>query len=264
MPWKKNADGALEIVEDKPVWVNDAGEEKPFDYAAFSKRLADTTKESVERKEKLRVLEAKYAKFKDIEDLDAWWDKAMKGIDMLDHADDSKKAIEEQVRARVEAANKPLLEQLAVAKKEVEALTAGLQQEKVNNAFTRSNYVRDKLVNGQLAADLFAKNFVVRDGKLIALDENGKDLYGADGLATFDEAIQHFVMVSPYKDTLLKGSMGTGSGSNPSSSGSRTQSGGKNPWAKDSWNATQQMKLVSDDPQLAKSMAAAAGIKLNI
>ena len=63
MPWKKNADGALAIVDDKPVWVNDAGEEKPFDYAAFSKRLADTTKESVERKEKLRTLEARYARF---------------------------------------------------------------------------------------------------------------------------------------------------------------------------------------------------------
>ena len=187
----------------------------------------------------------------------------MKGIDMLDHADDSKKAIEEQVRARVEAANKPLLEQLAVAKKEVEALTAGLQQEKVNNAFTRSNYVRDKLVNGQLAADLFAKNFVVRDGKLIALDENGKDLYGADGLATFDEAIQHFVMASPYKDTLLKGSSGTGSGANPNP-GSYNAPSGKNPWLKESWNVTRQMKICGEDPQLAKSLAAAAGIKLTL
>ena len=134
MPWKKNADGMLLTVDDKPVWVNDAGEEKPFDYAAFSKRLADTTKESVERKEKLRTLEARYAKFKDIEDLEAWYDESMKARDMMEHAGDAKKAQEEQIRVRVEAANKPLLEKLKEAQGQIDMLTASLQKETVSNA----------------------------------------------------------------------------------------------------------------------------------
>ncbi len=194
MPWKTSAEGVLATIDGKPVWVNDAGEEKPFDYAAFSKRLTDTTRESVERKEKLRVLESRYAKLKDIEDLDAWYDESIKARDMMNHADDDKKAQEEQIRARVEASTKPLLEKLKAAEGQIADLTASLQKETVSNAFSRSAYVKEKLVSDKLAADLFANRFIVRDGKLVALDESGKDLYGSDGgPATFDEAIQHYV-----------------------------------------------------------------------
>ena len=37
--------------------------------------------------------------------------------------------------------------------------------------------------------------------------------------------------------------------------------GDKNPWAKDSWNITQQMTLELTNPELAKQLKAAAGIK---
>jgi hypothetical protein len=43
-----------------------------------------------------------------------------------------------------------------------------------------------------------------------------------------------------------------------------TNSDGKNPWAKNSWNMTSQGQIVRDDPAKAKRLAAAAGITLSV
>lgn len=40
-----------------------------------------------------------------------------------------------------------------------------------------------------------------------------------------------------------------------------TGAGDKNPWAKDSWNITQQMNIELTNPELAKQLKAAAGVK---
>ncbi len=49
-----------------------------------------------------------------------------------------------------------------------------------------------------------------------------------------------------------------GGARNPGSGGG---SGGKNPWKKDSFNRTEQMKILSTNPELAKQLQAAAGVQ---
>ncbi len=46
--------------------------------------------------------------------------------------------------------------------------------------------------------------------------------------------------------------------------GAGTGNSGTNPWAKETWNLTEQGRLVRDNPALAKQMAAQAGVTLDI
>lgn len=259
MAWKMDGE-TLVLDNGNPVWVDETGAERTVDYQKLSKTLSDVTRESIDRKEKIRAYETRYAALKDIDDMEAWMSETNKAREMLANAPAEKKALEEQVQTRVAAATKPLNDKLAEAVREADTLRQNLLVEKVGNAFARSEYVKKNLVDPALAADLFSSKFYLRDGMMVARDEYGKDLYGAEGqLATFDEAILHFVNASPYKGVLLKGNAASGSGSNPSPS-SGNGGAGKNPWKKDSWNFTEQNKIYMENPSLAKNLMREAGV----
>ena len=49
MSWKDDGKGGLALDNGTPVWVNGDGVEKRVDYEAMAKRLAEVTKESIER-----------------------------------------------------------------------------------------------------------------------------------------------------------------------------------------------------------------------
>lgn len=215
MAWKTDDNGGVVLQEGNPVWVNDAGEEKPVDYLGISKSLADTTRESIERKNKLRAMESKYAKFDGIEDLESWYSEATKALEMMKNAPDKDKEIEERITARVKGATDPLNAKLADIAKQRDTLEAELQREAIGNAFARSEYARKNLVDPALAADLFSKRFVRKEGRVMGLDENGAEMCGESGIATFDEALRQMVEFSPYKGVLLKGSEASGGGANP-------------------------------------------------
>lgn len=212
MAWKTDDNGGVVLQDGNPVWVNDAGEEKPVDYPGISKSLADTTRESIERKNKLRAMESKYAKFDGIEDLDSWHSEATKALEMMKNAPDKDKEIEERIAARLRAATDPLNAKLTEAQKRAEQLDAELQYEAVGNAFARSSYVKDKLIDPALAADLFAKRFARKDGLIVGLEANGEPMFGQSGIASFDEALCKMVEASPYKGVLIKGSEASGGG----------------------------------------------------
>lgn len=224
MPWKKDEHGAFAIDDaGNPVWTDEAGQDKGVDYASLSKRISETTKESVQRKEKLRELEKALEPFRDIENPLEWVSEAQKALDMMRNAPDKEKALEDQVRARVEAATKPLHEKLATTAKDAEILRAQLERESITNAFARSSFVNEKFVNPALASDLFGGRFSLRDGQIVAIGDDGQPVYGAEGIAGFDEALAKMVESSPYKANLLKGSMGSGSGA--TTNGGSGQSG---------------------------------------
>lgn len=263
MAWKKDGE-ALALVDGNPVWIDDTGTERPVDYVKLSKNLSDVTRESVERKEKLRAYEARYAALKDVENVEEWVSESNKARDFMANASNDKKNLEEQIAARIDAATKPLNEKLAQAVRNAEDLSKTLLVEKIGNAFARSEYVKKNLVDPALAADLFAGKFYLKDGQLVGRDDAGRDLYGAEGkLATFDESIVHFVNASPYKNVLLKGAYATGAGSNPSTSGGNGV-GGKNPFKGDSWNVTEQNRLFKENPEQAKAFMKEAGLSLGI
>ena len=181
--------------------------------------LASANREAAERKEAIKKLESQLEPFKSIENPAEWLQNANKALETVSALPDKDKAVEERIRAQVEAATKPLNERIATAIKENETLKAQYQNEAVGNSFARSAFVREKMVDPAMAADLFKGRFVMRDGKVVALGENGEPIYGENGVASFDEAMAKFVEASPYKTSLLKGSDKSGSGANPGSGG---------------------------------------------
>lgn len=215
MAWKTDENGGIALQDGNPVWVNDAGEEKAVDYMGLSKSIAEIKKETIDRKNKLRAMESRYAKFADIEDLDAWHDEATSALEMMKNAPDKDREIEERIAARVKGATEPLNSRLSEIVKQRDALEAELQGEAIGNAFARSEYARKNLVDPALAADLFSKRFIRKEGRVIGLDADGKEMWGETGIASFDEALCKMVESSPYKGLLQKGSEASGSGANP-------------------------------------------------
>jgi hypothetical protein len=72
-------------------------------------------------------------------------------------------------------------------------------------------------------------------------------------------------IVKPLKEStphLFKSNDGQG-GYNPAAGGSGS-AGGSNPWKKETYNLTEQGRILKSDPIQAKQLAAAAGVTLNI
>ncbi|UQZ90212.1 hypothetical protein C4J81_13775 [Deltaproteobacteria bacterium Smac51] len=228
MPWKTNENSGLAVNDHgNPIWVSDTGEEKVVDYTAMSAALSRANREAAERNDKIKALDAKLAPLADIEDFDNWREEALKAIETVRGLPDKDKAIEERIKAQVDAATKPLRDQVATMEKQRREAEEHLQRETVSNAFNRSEFVRGKMVDPIVAADLFSKHFSLnQDGRLIATGHDGQIIYGENGEAAFDEALAKLVDGYPGKNYLLKGSSASGSGANPGSSG---KPGGSNP-----------------------------------
>lgn len=216
MPWKMDENGVL-TKDDKgnPVWIHADGNELGFDYTLYS----TAKREAVERKEKLRELEGRFEPFKGIESPQEWLAEAQKALETVASAPDAQKAVEDQIRARVEAATKPLNERLSASVKENETLRKQFEAEAVGNAFARSAFVREKMADPALAADLFKGRFTMKDGQVVAIGDDGQPIFGENGVASFDEAMAKMVDSSPYKLILLKGSTANGGGAAPGSGG---------------------------------------------
>lgn len=91
-----------------------------------------------------------------------------------------------------------------------------------------------------------------------AVDASGNPLYSEDGQPLgIVGAVRQLVKSAPH---LFKSSSGGGA-TNASAGGGRATAAA-NPWAKDSWNATEQMKLVRADRAEATRLAAEAGHSL--
>jgi predicted RNase H-like nuclease (RuvC/YqgF family) len=87
-----------------------------------------------------------------------------------------------------------------------------------------------------------------------ALLDMDKVKLDGDQLLGIDEQLKALQQSDPY----LFGESGkVGSGTNPPGAGT----GEVNPWKKDSWNLTQQGKILREDPAKATRMKAEAGVK---
>ncbi len=124
MPWKEDGKGGLAVENGAPVWVAEDGEEKRVDYEAMTKRLADVTKESIERKNRLREHEATLKQLEGIEDVTAFLAKARKDAETVASLSEKEKGAEEAARLRVEAALKPKEERIAELEKQLGDLSA--------------------------------------------------------------------------------------------------------------------------------------------
>jgi hypothetical protein len=230
-------DGATyaEVKDGKPVYVNDDGTEAAIDLpgtAATISRLNGEAKTHREAKEaaleKLKAFEGiDPAAARDALDKIANID-AKKLID-AGEVEKVKEGVAKALEGKMAEAQKAFETQIGEARANVSKLEAALHDEKIGGAFARSQFIKDKLV---IPADLvqarFGKNFKLEDGKVVAYDDRGQQIYSParpGELADFDEALSSIVSVYPQKDHILKGSGGSGTGARPSaaaSGGSKT------------------------------------------
>ena len=102
--------------------------------------------------------------------------------------------------------------------------------------------------------------FKISGGTITAVEADGKTpVYGRDGVSplTFDEWVARQVVEAPH---LFESSAGGGAAGHASGggAGARPQGSMRNPFAKETWNLTEQMKLKKSDPNLAARLRASA------
>ena len=100
--------------------------------------------------------------------------------------------------------------------------------------------------------------FKLVNGAPRAFEADGQTVrYGRDGVTpmTLEEWVDAQVADAPH---LFESNAGGGAAGNPAGGGTGSQRSVKNPFRKETWNLTEQMKLQKSDPQLAARLRAAA------
>lgn len=152
--------------------------------------------------------------------------------------------------------------------KEANATIANLEKNNQDNEELQKqvNQYKNKVTELETAAANTQKEYALKDKlKEAGVTDADYIIYKQGGLDkfTFDKdgkPIGIEDVLKPLKESsphLFKS--GTGGGYNPAGGGAPTV---KNPFAKDTWNMTEQGKLFRENPEQARQLAAAAGVKL--
>jgi hypothetical protein len=97
------------------------------------------------------------------------------------------------------------------------------------------------------------------EGHALAVDASGNTIYGDDGRPlTVEGAVRQLTVQAPH---LFRQSSGGGA-AHPSARGGRITHGGQNPWKKETFNATEQARIMKHDRSEAARLAAEAGATL--
>lgn len=166
--------------------------------------------------------------------------------------------VDEMIQQRVTALQTAHAAVLAAEKARAETAEKSLSKLLINDAVSKQALAKGLLPEAvdELGWRL-EKHFKLVDGKPVAIDEKGDPAYGITGDPLgITEWVDGLAKRSPY---LFKPSSGGGAAGGSSAQGGGA-GGGKNPWAKGSENMTQQMMILSQDPQQAARLKAEAGV----
>lgn len=238
--WKLNAAGdAIELKDGNPIWVNVDGSETTLggDTIARLNREAQTSRERYE------AAETKLEAFKGIDAT-----KAREALDTVSKID-QKKLIDagevDKVRQSIGAEWQGKLDE---AIKATEAANARADNYLLNNAFSTSKFIGDKLtIPADMVQATFGRNFKVEDGKIVAYDNNGNKLSSparAGEFANMDEALSMLVDGYAGKSHILKGGNHQGSGGD----GGQGGKGGQRTYRRselDEWQASGQINKIT-------------------
>lgn len=234
MPFVFDANGAIvtqEINGQKlPVFKHADGKETPFDADSTVSTISRLNAEARSHREGKEAAEKLLKNFDGLDPV-----QAREALDKLKTVDLNKlvdKGEVEKVKGEVQ---KALEQQYAPALKERDTLREQLNSHLIGGVFSGSKFVAEKFaaenaaVAAQIARALFAQNFKVEDGKVVAYDSTGAKVYSRarpGELADTEEALQLIVDASPLKASILKGSGASGGGAtgggNGGASGTKT------------------------------------------
>jgi hypothetical protein len=282
MPWKKDDSGNLAVDGNgNPIFVQDGdNKETPVNYEAITKALSEASKGEANYRKKFSELERKFKPLEAVEDVAAYarayQDLEEQNRRLIENSD--AKQIEERVQAAKASIEKAWQDKekswnaqldaqkslIAQANEKVAALTEQTHREKIRGMFNESAYIKDKCALApSILFELFSgKAKVNEEGNFAGLDPSTNEVaLGTDGKPiSFDAWIFKAIEAHPNGKELLKGSPHSGAGGNPLDG----KPGGSNPWAKETYNVTEQHALYGKNPELAKQMAKAAGVNLGI
>lgn len=167
--------------------------------------------------------------------------------------------VEKVVENRVKNLRDEWDKQVTTLKSEKEALNARLTVIQIDQGVTNAATKRGLRPTAIPDITARARNvFKLVNGSPRAFEADGTTLrYGKDGVSpmTLEEWVDAQVADAPH---LFESNAGGGAAGNPAGGGTGSQRSVKNPFRKESWNLTEQMKLQKSDPKLAARLKAAA------
>lgn len=234
MPFKCNADGTLAMDAEKklPIFINPEGAEAAFDADSTVATIGRLNGEAKAHRIAKEAAELALKPFKDagIEDPVA----AAKAIELAKNIKDGDLITAGKVQEIKDAAQRTATEAVAAATRAAEEkqralteqndkLTADLNNHIIGGSFAGSKFIAEKLaIPADIAQKVFSDRFKVDGGKLVPMNPDGTPIFSATNHgnhADFDEAIQVIVGQYANKDSILKGSGASGSGTKPGGGG---------------------------------------------
>lgn len=201
-----------EILDGKPVYVEDDGKEVAFDAVGTRNTISRLNAEAKSHRERADAAEKAAKAFEGIEDADA----ARKALETVANLD-AKKLVDageiEKVKSEI---SKAFQSQLDEANSKAQTLEQQLYGEKIGGSFARSKLIADKLaIPADLVQARFGQAFKIEEGRVVAYDQAGQKIFSRarpGEFADFDEALETLIEQYPHKDHILKGSGANGSG----------------------------------------------------
>ena len=219
MKLKLDEDGHAVVLDGKPVYVHDDGNELPFDAAATVATIGRLNGEAKSHRERAEQFASQLKGFEGIEDPAA----AVKALQTLKNLDDKKLVDAGEVERVKNEAIKAVEDKYRPVAKKAETLEQRIYSLLVGNGFANSKFVAEKLsIPRDLVQARFGSQFKVEDDRIVAYDVSGNKLYSRakpGELADFDEAMEMIVDQYPYKDDILKGTGASGTGAKGSAAG---------------------------------------------
>ena len=203
------------------MYVDDDGKEITYDPVAMHTTIGRLNNESKTHREAKEALEVTVKKFKDIDPV-----AAKKALEIVKNLDDKKLIdageVERVIKAKTDGLQLKLDESLAANV----TLRTKYDTEKINSAFAGSTYITEKMaVPADMAQATFGKQFVFKEGVMTPVDAAGNTIYSDTNpgdIATFDEALEKIVKAYPHRDSILKGTGHSGSGTKAPDGGNGT------------------------------------------
>ena len=227
MKLKLNEEGTIVLSEDGlPVWVLDDETEVAYDVPKVISDLQKANNESAGRRKKIEELEAKIKPYegldveaakKAIETVKSYNDKQLLDVGEVEKV---KKATGEAYEMRINDLTKDLTSKIEEKENMLKKKDKQINDLLIKGAFTGSKFLLEKTnMPTDIAYSHFGKFFTVEevDGALrtVAAFENGERVYSdinPGSIAQPEEAIEKLVSKYPYKDSILKGAGGSGTG----------------------------------------------------
>lgn len=245
-----------------PVFVHSDGKEAPFDAEHAVNKIRQLNGEAQGHRERAEAAETKLRAFDGIDDAEA----ARKALGTVRGLSNKELVAADQVEQMRQEAIKAVEAKYAPLRKERDTLAEQLNAQLIGGGFARSKLLTDPnhplrlAIPADMAQAFFGRYFAVKDGKVTATDAHGNPIYSRSRpgeFADFDEALEQLVDAYPQRDRIVAASGSSGAGTAaPGRNG--VVSGIKNPWSRDSFNLTEQGRLVRENPVQAEALRAAA------